>query len=156
MLDPVSELYDVLRDRFEYNLETGFFTYRRNVNKVKAGTVCSYTNGEGYVLIKIMGKRYSAHRLALLYVTGSFPDDLVDHINGDRSDNRYSNLQVVDKSTNVKKRETEVRGVVKVGKKNGNQIYKAQTYVKKKRIILGYFANKTDAYNAIKAFKEGK
>ena len=47
-----------------------------------------------------MAKRFSAHRLAWLYVTGDWPVGVIDHINGDRTDNRFENLRDVTQKTN--------------------------------------------------------
>jgi len=47
---------------------------------------------QGYIIIKIDGKCYRAHRLAFLVAHGHLPKEL-DHINGDPSDNRIANLR---------------------------------------------------------------
>jgi hypothetical protein len=44
---------------------------------------------------------YKAHRLAWAFVHGGFPDQHIDHINGDPSDNRLCNLRVADRSLNM-------------------------------------------------------
>ena len=59
---------------------------------------------DGYLIIKIKGKQYKAHRLAWLYEFGSFPNTNIDHINGIRTDNRISNLRAVSQSVNAKER----------------------------------------------------
>ena len=48
----------------------------------------------------VAGKRYSAHRLAWLYMTGDWPPDEVDHKNRVRTDNRWDNLRLADTFTN--------------------------------------------------------
>ena len=75
-----------------YDPDTGVFTWRSKPNRrVKIGTVAGWSN-LGYVTITVDTKYYQAHRLAWMYVYGVDPGDmLVDH-NGDRSDNRLSNL----------------------------------------------------------------
>jgi hypothetical protein len=58
----------------------------------------------GYRHIGVLGKVYSAHRLAFLYMTGKFPLDEVDHKNHERSDNRWSNLREVTRLENSRNR----------------------------------------------------
>jgi len=65
-------------------------------NKI-AGSV----NNLGYVKIKLNGKSYAAHRLAFLYVTGSWPENQVDHINRIRTDNRWENLRKASNAENM-------------------------------------------------------
>lgn len=54
----------------------------------------------GYLCIRILDKLYYCHRLAWLYMTGSFPPGQIDHINGKRDDNRWENLRNVSQNTN--------------------------------------------------------
>lgn len=56
----------------------------------------------GYISITIDRKFNAAHRLAFLYMTGSYPNDCVDHINRDRADNRWVNLRDVTNAENRK------------------------------------------------------
>jgi hypothetical protein len=48
---------------------------------------------KGYRRVRLFGKKFFAHRLAWLYVTGNWPVDQIDHINLDKGDNRFSNLR---------------------------------------------------------------
>jgi hypothetical protein len=56
---------------------------------------------DGYLYYYYKGRNYPLHRLALLYVTGVLPKGDVDHINMDRSDNRYENLRECSRSENM-------------------------------------------------------
>lgn len=88
-----------LQKILEYKPETGDFLWRLDRGRIragrKAGCVESDKSGLKYVRIGIFGRPYRAHRLAWLYSHGSWPDGLVDHINGDTLDNRLRNLRVV-------------------------------------------------------------
>jgi HNH endonuclease len=49
---------------------------------------------DGYRYVEIDGELYRADRVAWLYVTGEWPEGEVEHINGDRGDNRWENLRL--------------------------------------------------------------
>lgn len=91
-----------LHEVMSYNEKTGLFYWLAPTsNRVKVGELAGSVDHEGYVRIKVDGRRYRAHRLAWLYVHGKFPSCVIDHINGDRSDNRISNIRDVTNSVNL-------------------------------------------------------
>ena len=61
-------------------------------NTKNAGRVAGAIDAQGYTVMSVANKMHKAHRLAFLLMTGSAPQGQVDHINGDRSDNRWCNL----------------------------------------------------------------
>lgn len=83
-----------VRSLFRYDCETGK-VYRHDGKE--AGT----TNGQGYRQISIKSKIYPTHRLAWLMAYGAWPSGDIDHINGDRQDNRLCNLRDVSHSRNL-------------------------------------------------------
>jgi len=96
-----------LRNLLSYNPDTGEFIWIVRPSKaVKAGDVAGIVDKKGYRTIGIKRKIYKAHRLAWLYVHGKLPNGVIDHINGDKSDNRIENLRDVffdGNSQNVRK-----------------------------------------------------
>lgn len=91
-----------LRENLDYDPETGAFTWiSRPANRVKIGDTCTAKDSYGYVQIQLRGRNYRAHALAILYMTGEFPSDKVDHINGIPSDNRFANLREANHSENL-------------------------------------------------------
>ena len=85
-----------LKELLSYDPDTGLFFWRKiKGGWGKPGKPAGGTNGEGYRQIGIDRRYYFAHRLAWLYVHGVFPSNCIDHINGDRADNRIANLRAV-------------------------------------------------------------
>lgn len=90
-----------VRRLLNYDPDTGVFTRLVNRHRFKSGSTAGTISSEGYVCIKMHRTTHKAHRLAFLVMNGSFPEGQVDHINGDRSDNRWSNLRDVSFNGNV-------------------------------------------------------
>lgn len=92
---------DLARARFVYNKDTGKFTLTKSGGRGKAGEEVTSLDSHGYIRVSICGKRYLGHRVAWLIVNGEWPDCDVDHINGDRTDNRIENLRKLSRSDNL-------------------------------------------------------
>jgi hypothetical protein len=91
-----------LKEVLNYDPETGEFTWLVSAGRrVRVGDVAGYQRPDGYCRIQIDGRNYRAHRLAWLHMTGEWPPHQIDHINGDPSDNRTSNLRPATHSQNM-------------------------------------------------------
>lgn len=131
-----------LMTKFVYDPETGSLFYKKS-NK-KAG----YDDGRGYLLTVIDGERHYNHRLAWLYIYGYLPENCIDHINRDPSDNRICNLREVSMQCNVRNNslaKTNTSGVKGVHWQRGRQVWEAYITVSGKRKALGKRKNKFDA-----------
>ena len=140
-----------LREDVHYNPETGAFTRaRRTSNRINVGDVAGTVGAYGYVRFHAAGKLYPAHRLAWLYCFGAFPAGEIDHINGDKTDNRISNLRLSSRSLNLqnqrKARATNKLGVLGVSPQKGR--FKAQIQYGGKKRHIGMFETKEEAYAA--------
>jgi hypothetical protein len=132
-----------LKERLNYDPDTGIFTWRTNLYTSRIGKVAgSYkTHERGYVSFLIDGKKYLGHRLAWLYVHGSIPGQ-IDHINGVTSDNRLCNLRPATSSQNchnAKKPKSNTSGWKGVNFNSSNGRWQARIAVNGKRIFLGEF-----------------
>ena len=90
----------LLRDLFHYDPATGVFTRLvRTSNNSRLGPSGMVTK-RGNVAICVVGKKRAAHRLAWLYMTGEWPADEIDHIDGDPTNNRFANLREANSAEN--------------------------------------------------------
>lgn len=81
-----------IREVLDYDAGTGVF--------MRNGQVAGAFGRDGYRQIRVDGRIYWAHRLAWLWAHGEWPESEIDHVNGDRADNRISNLRAVTSSQN--------------------------------------------------------
>jgi citrate synthase len=135
-----------LKENLHYNKTTGCFTRLSN------GKIAGCLDKDGYVIIKINKKNMKAHRLAWLYVHGEFPEEQIDHINRDRSDNRIENLRCVSAQENSynKSKYSNSGYCVGVTWSGTSNKWHSRISVDKKEIHLGYFELYSDALNARK------
>lgn len=141
-----------LRELLHYDPETGVFTRKACYSKLWLGAIAGTLTAHKYVTIRIDGYRVKAHRLAWLYVTGSWPENFIDHINGIRFDNRFANLRDVTASVNsqnIKKaRGNSGHGVLGVGRQSTGTTWIARIRVGGVAHYLGNFPTAEDAHAA--------
>lgn len=88
-----------VRERLSYDPDTGVFTH---IMGRRAGERVGTVSQNGYVMIRILGRLRLAHRLAWLLSHDAWPTYAIDHINGDRADNRLVNLRDVPHAANMR------------------------------------------------------
>lgn len=138
---------DRLVEVLEYCESTGIFTWTNaskfhpRMNGKVAGAIAT-----GYVVIKIDGEKYKAHRLAWLYVNGELPDLDIDHVNGCPLDNRIDNLRVATNPQNQANRKRNKGKELSKGVRiTASGKFKARISVNKKQIDLGNFRSEIEA-----------
>lgn len=94
---------------YSYDPSTGLFYRLSDRVGAPRGQVLGRLTSSRYLQIAVGGKAFSAHRLAWLYMTGEWPKHMVDHINGVRHDNRWSNLRDVTRSVNMENQRKAMR-----------------------------------------------
>lgn len=90
---------------FIYFPQTGEMFWLARRNGVRGDRRAGCVIG-GYLLIEHNNKPIMAHRLAWKIMTGEWPDKFIDHINGNRVDNRFCNLRLADKWQNARNAKT--------------------------------------------------
>lgn len=144
-----------LKERLRYEPETGHFYWvlpsKFHSEKVGAlaGTVTATHSGKAYVNISIDGRKYKRSRLAILFMTGRWPEQQVDHINGNSCDDRWCNLREATPQQNAwnhkkrKKPSTLPMGV----RTAASGRFVARISVNKKLLTLGTFDTPHAAYS---------
>lgn len=135
----------ILKEHVTYSPETGEFKrVRRKSTRKRFGTLF----WSGYIRAVILGQAYFAHRLAWLYVYGEWPKGEIDHINGDKTDNRICNLRDTTVSVNQQNQKkahsdnsTGYLGVTKMGNR-----WRAMITVSGNVIRLGMFDSPETAH----------
>ena len=89
-----------MKARLDYNPRTGQFVHLIKSGSRTKGQVAGSITDSGYIVIGVCGKNYRAHLLAWFYTYGEWPSLDIDHINGNRADNRIKNLRVVTRKEN--------------------------------------------------------
>lgn len=89
-----------LRELFSYEPETGNLKWLIRRKGVNADMVAGAPS-HGYIVVRVDGVLYLAHRIIWKLVTGQEPLDQIDHEDLNRSNNRWSNLRPADNSKNM-------------------------------------------------------
>lgn len=140
--------YNRMVELLNYNSDTGIFTRKVSKGGKSVGSVAGGVNPFGHILISIGGKLYMAHRLAIYYIHKYWPENEIDHINRDPSDNRIVNLREVSTSCNLRNtgnfshNRSGVKGVS--WSKKSNKWY-ATIKNNNKQKSLGLYKSKTEA-----------
>lgn len=149
-----------LKEVLDYNPDTGVFRWKiYRASNAKVGDVAGCIHKvNGYHEIGYNYQVYKAHRLAWIYAYGSIPEYIqIDHIDGNRANNRISNLRPCSNAENQKNR--------KIGKDNTSG-YKGVSWntrlgkwvvnvgLNNKRIYLGGYVDKAEAITVHKTFCE--
>jgi hypothetical protein len=129
-----------IREFLFYDPETGEIKWLQNrKGHTRKGMKAGAAHGRGYITIAFDGIEYLAHRLAWALHHGELATDVqVDHINGNRADNRLSNLRIATHAENCrnskprKHNKSGIKGVRRMGSK-----WAARIRVNSKEIWLG-------------------
>lgn len=163
-------LLPILADRVRLDPPAGVLTWlprpdnephARKWNARHAGVKAGGLVGNGYVAVRLhvdgRPHRVYAHRLVWFITSGHPPESGIDHVNGDRTDNRPENLREADPSTNGRNmtvHRSNTSGVPGVAWNKARGLWYAYACAANRVRHLGSFADKADAAQASFAFRE--
>lgn len=136
-----------LKRELYYDPGTGLFTWApTRSSRARVGKVAGTLRPDGYLQIRICGQTFLAHRWAVLYMTGRWPAEEVDHVNGIRTDNRWENLREATRQQNAanQKRRTGHRPLPR-GVKKYLKRFRARIHVGDTDYHLGMFDTPEEA-----------
>lgn len=136
---------DQLIEQLDYSTNSGEFVWKRN------GKRAGCRRKDGYVMIRVNGVLYYAHRLAWIFATGNQPEFTIDHINGNKSDNRICNLRDINIAINcqnqVKPRSNNISGFLGV-QKNHKYGWQAKLQLNGNNYCFGTYKTAEEAHDA--------
>lgn len=139
-----------IRQLLIYSPDTGEFTYRVRTGNKAAGKRAGYLGNKGYWKLNIDGREYMAHRVAWAAFYGCWPRDSIDHIDGQRSNNRIANLRECVPHENM-------QNLAKLKRRKGGDLptgvtwkpkvkrFHAKITLRRKCYHLGYYATAEEA-----------
>jgi hypothetical protein len=148
------------RELFDYDPESGELTWKiRAARCVTVGARAGSLKRDGYVQVTFRKKCFQAHRVAWAVVHGVWPGNDIDHINGERSDNRLANLRVVTPEENMQNqrrahRSNKSSGLLGVHFYARTGRWKATIWSRGQNQFLGYFSSAAEAQSAYLSAKE--
>lgn len=90
-----------LRELLEYRPGTGELVRRVSSGGLLAGSIAGGRKSSGYVYVSVDDHRLLAHRVIWAMQTGHYPQGDIDHIDGDRANNRWTNLRQATRAQNM-------------------------------------------------------
>ena len=143
-----------LRSMLEYDPITGIVTWKEGRSNVFKGKIAGCLHSSGYKVMTFNSKTHKLHRIIWVYLFGHIPEGFyLDHINGNKIDNRLENFRLVTANQNQQNRPAP---------KNSSSGYRGVSWHKKvnkwmsrichnrKRITIGFFDSAEEAYAAYK------
>jgi hypothetical protein len=144
--------YEEVAKILDYNPKTGKFFRRVNTSpNGRIGDVKGYTTKRKYRKTSVGGIQFYDHQLAWLLFYLKWPEKQIDHINGNKQDNRILNLREVTVSQNALNRSHQANSKTKhkcINWKTDRKKYRVKIGISGKCHHIGYFKNIDDAIKA--------
>lgn len=141
-------------EHFSHTLDPDLCCRRWNTAHAGEEAMPGASASHGYCAGALFDRQFLKHRVIWALVTGEWPTDEIDHIDGDRTNNRFANLRSVPREINMRNRKLDCdnrSGAIGVYWARHAGKWRAEIKGEGKRIHLGYFTDKAAAIAARKA-----
>lgn len=154
-----SEDISLLSEHLSYCKDTGIITWIKSTScAINPGDRAGTLDSKGYISLYFKNKKFKAHRVAFALTYGRWPN-LIDHVNGIKTDNRISNLRECTHNENMqnsrvylrKGKSSKFTGVSRISSEETP--WTAQIRINSKKIHLGRFSSEIEAHHAYLAAK---
>lgn len=138
-----------LLDLLSYDADKGGFQWKHSRSGAALGVPAGHVEKNGYARIKLDHKRYLVHRLVWFWWTEEWPVNVIDHIDGNRNNNKIENLRDVTRSVNsqnMRSASARNKSCGYLGVSSSRYGWKATINVGGKNRHLGYFGTPDLAY----------
>jgi hypothetical protein len=147
-------MYSEFRNWVSYDSESGLITWVKSPSaNCVVGTQVGGMDKDGYAYFHLHKKRWPIHRMAWVLTQGPIPDGYeIDHIDGNRANNKLTNLRLVTRSENnqnrKKARKDSATGLIGVTLHKRSGLFNSRIKLDGKTKSLGYFVKPEDAHRA--------
>jgi hypothetical protein len=141
-----------LKSLLKYDPITGLFVRTKSIRGQKIDSRVGTLIACGYTMISVNCINVLAHRLAFFYMTGTWPKHDIDHINGNRNDNRWSNLREATRSQNLmnaRLRSDNKSGFKGVKYHAASKLWTCGLHHNGKYLSLGYYKTSQEANGVV-------
>lgn len=139
----------LVREVLDYDPLTGVMRWRISDRYRRRDQMAGRRTAKGYLVVSFRNYKFLVHRIAFLIMTGAMPD-VVDHINGIKTDNRWCNLRPSSAAENAQNQRNAKR-INKVGligvRRRGSQ-FVADIGAGGRHLHLGTFGTAIEAHAA--------
>ena len=148
--------YERAHELFSYDTGLGVLIRKKSIQGCKPGSPAGSPTTRGYIQLGVDYRRYKAHRVIWLMAYGSWPEGEIDHIDGNTSNNRLTNLRDVDAKTNNRNKRIPTHntsGIMGVHWDKQSRRWLSQAKLGSEKFALGRFDNLLDAAAARRSFE---
>ena len=143
---------DEILKYLSYDRENGIFTWKIARGRQPSGAIAGSVTSRGYVRIIFNKRQYFSHRLVWIVETNAQPAQFIDHIDGNRANNRIINLREASNYENQQNRKkcqsNSKSGLLGASPCDGTRPWLAQITINGKKKRIGCFKTKEDAHSA--------